>query len=118
MGSLMVGPAAFIHKAHKIRKQLGGGMRQVSRCAHGAVHTHAIQETTVNRFVFICAVNRLVLMLKKSNMSCPYMCLQVAVLAAPGLVALRDTPPKLAVDHANAKLIAAGAYSHSCCPNS
>lgn len=31
---------------------------------------------------------------------------QVAVLAAPGLVALRDTPPLLAQDHANAKLIA------------
>lgn len=63
-------------------------------------------------------MNRLILMLKKVNMNCPYMSLQVAVLAAPGLVALRDTPPKLAVDHANAKLIAAGAYSHSCCPNS
>lgn len=30
VGSVIVGPAAFVHKAHKIRKQLGGGMRQVS----------------------------------------------------------------------------------------
>lgn len=36
---------------------------------------------------------------------------QVAVLAAPGLVALRDTPPLLAGDHANAQLIAHGGGS-------
>lgn len=58
VGSVIVGPVAFIHRVHKLRKQLGGGMRQV------------------------------------------------AILAAPGLVALRDTPPLLAEDHANAKLIA------------
>lgn len=58
VGSIIVGSAEFIHKAHRMRKLLGGAMRQV------------------------------------------------AVLAAPGLVALRDTPPLLAEDHANAQLIA------------
>lgn len=32
----------------------------------------------------------------------------MAVIAAPGLIALRDTPPLLANDHANAQLIAHG----------
>ena len=29
-GSLLVGPADFIARAHRVRKALGGGMRQVS----------------------------------------------------------------------------------------
>ena len=64
VGSLVVGDAAFIARARRARKLVGGGMRQVG------------------------------------------------VLAAPGLVALRDGPAgmieRLAHDHANARSLAVG----------
>ena len=58
VGSLLVGPAGFIEEARRVRKMLGGGMRQAG------------------------------------------------VIAAACLVALEETPPKLAQDHANARLLA------------
>jgi len=58
VGSLLVGSEAFIHEARRVRKMLGGGMRQAG------------------------------------------------VIAAAGLVALEETPPKLPQDHANARLLA------------
>ncbi len=59
-GSLIVGDAAFIDRARRTRKMLGGAMRQVG------------------------------------------------VLAAAGLVALREMVDRLAEDHANAKMLAEG----------
>jgi len=58
VGSVIVGPAAFVKRAHRLRKMLGGGLRQGG------------------------------------------------VLAAMGLVALREVPPLLAKDHSNAKAFA------------
>ena len=58
VGSLLVGAANFIHEARRVRKMLGGGMRQAG------------------------------------------------VIAAAGLVALEEIPPKLAEDHANARRLA------------
>ncbi len=58
VGSLLVGSEAFIHEARRVRKMLGGGMRQAG------------------------------------------------IIAAAGLVALEETPPKLANDHANAQVLA------------
>jgi threonine aldolase len=60
VGSLIVGDAAFVDRARRVRKMLGGGMRQAG------------------------------------------------VLAAAGLVALRDMVGRLADDHANAKILAEG----------
>jgi threonine aldolase len=64
VGSVVVGSAAFIARARRARKMVGGGMRQVG------------------------------------------------VLAAPGLIALRDGPAgmieRLADDHANARVLAEG----------
>ena len=57
VGSVPVGSEAFIHEARRVRKMLGGGMRQAG------------------------------------------------VIAAAGLVALEETPPKLAQDHANARML-------------
>ena len=57
VGSVLVGSEAFIHEARRVRKMLGGGMRQAG------------------------------------------------VIAAAGLVALEETPPKLAQDHANARML-------------
>ena len=59
-GSLIVGDASFVDRARRVRKMLGGGMRQVG------------------------------------------------VLAATGLVALREMVDRLAEDHANAKILAEG----------
>jgi threonine aldolase len=61
VGSLLAGPREAIAEARRLRKNLGGGMRQAG------------------------------------------------VLAAAGLVALEESPPKLAEDHANAKLLAEAA---------
>jgi threonine aldolase len=58
VGSLLVGSESFIQEARRVRKMLGGGMRQAG------------------------------------------------VIAAAGLVALKETPPKLAKDHENARLLA------------
>ena len=58
IGSMLVGSESFIQEARRVRKMLGGGMRQAG------------------------------------------------VIAAAGLVALRETPPKLAQDHANARVLA------------
>jgi threonine aldolase len=58
VGSLVAGPSDFIEEALKVRKRLGGGMRQAG------------------------------------------------VLAAAGIVALRDQVDRLAEDHANARLLA------------
>jgi threonine aldolase len=67
VGSVVVGSAAFIARARRARKMVGGGMRQVG------------------------------------------------VLAAPGLIALRDGPSgmieRLADDHANARVLAEGLAS-------
>lgn len=60
VGSLLLGTAAQIHQAHRVRKMLGGGMRQVG------------------------------------------------VLAAPGLLALRDGPAQLRRDHAHMQTLARG----------
>jgi threonine aldolase len=60
VGSVIVGHAAFVDRARRARKMLGGGMRQAG------------------------------------------------VLAAAGLVALRDMVVRLADDHANAKILAEG----------
>lgn len=60
IGSLLVGSRDDIGRAHRIRKALGGGMRQVG------------------------------------------------VVAAPGLLALRDGPAQLALDHAHARQLAEG----------
>lgn len=60
VGSLLCGSRAFVKEAWRIRKMLGGGLRQVG------------------------------------------------VLAAPGLLALREGPARLAEDHANAAALAAG----------
>lgn len=60
VGSILAGSSAFIEKARRWRKLLGGGMRQAG------------------------------------------------VLAAAALVALRDTPPRLHEDHANARRLAGG----------
>ncbi len=60
VGSVLVGPPDFIRKARRLRKALGGGMRQAG------------------------------------------------VLAAAGLVALRDVLPRLADDHARMAKLAAG----------
>lgn len=38
VGSVIVGPAAFIEKARKVRKMLGGGMRQCGIVAAGALY--------------------------------------------------------------------------------
>lgn len=59
-GSMLCGTKEFIYHAHRWRKALGGGMRQVG------------------------------------------------VLAAPGIIALRDMPAKIAGDHARAQTLAAG----------
>jgi threonine aldolase len=61
VGSLLLGPRAFIEEARRWRKLLGGGMRQAG------------------------------------------------VLAAAGLVALEESPPRLLEDHANARRLAEGA---------
>ncbi|HEY9284640.1 MAG TPA: GntG family PLP-dependent aldolase [Pyrinomonadaceae bacterium] len=61
VGSVLLGPRAFIEEARSWRKRLGGGMRQAG------------------------------------------------VLAAAGLVALEESPPKLKDDHANARRLAEGA---------
>jgi threonine aldolase len=58
VGSVVAGPRGFVEEALRVRKRLGGGMRQAG------------------------------------------------VLAAAGLVALRDGPPRLAEDHANARRLA------------
>lgn len=58
VGSVVVGSREFIQKAHKIRKSLGGGLRQAG------------------------------------------------VIAAPGLIALREMSTRLGEDHANARLLA------------
>ncbi|MGH9897312.1 MAG: GntG family PLP-dependent aldolase [Pyrinomonadaceae bacterium] len=60
VGSMLLGSRDFIDKARRIRKMLGGGMRQAG------------------------------------------------VLAAAGLVALEETPPRLYEDHANAQRLARG----------
>jgi threonine aldolase len=69
VGSVVVGSAAFIARARRARKMVGGGMRQVG------------------------------------------------VLAAPGLIALKDGPAgmieRLADDHANARVLAEGLASMS-----
>lgn len=59
-GSVLCGPADFIYRARRIRKALGGGMRQAG------------------------------------------------VLAAAGIVALRDMVDRLAVDHKHARMLAQG----------
>jgi threonine aldolase len=58
VGSMLCGSRTFVHEARRVRKMLGGGMRQVG------------------------------------------------VLAAAGLVALREGPARLAADHANARWLA------------
>lgn len=63
VGSVLVGPADFIRKARRLRKALGGGMRQAG------------------------------------------------LLAAAGLVSLRDVLPRLADDHARMAALAAGLSS-------
>ncbi len=60
VGSLLAGPAPFIARARRIRKQLGGGMRQAG------------------------------------------------VIAAAGMIALTEMVPRLAEDHAHARLLAEG----------
>lgn len=60
VGSLVVGGKDFIEEARRVRKMLGGGMRQAG------------------------------------------------VLAAAGLVALEESPPRLPLDHENAKFLAEG----------
>jgi threonine aldolase len=60
VGSMLVGSAAFIQQARRLRKQLGGGLRQAG------------------------------------------------VLAAAGLLALREMVPRLPEDHANARLLGEG----------
>jgi threonine aldolase len=57
-GSLLAGPRAFVDRARRVRKQLGGGMRQIG------------------------------------------------ILAAAGLVALGEMIPRLAEDHAHARILA------------
>ena len=63
VGSVLVGPADYIRKARRLRKALGGGMRQAG------------------------------------------------VLAAAGLVALRDILPRLEHDHVKMRMLAAGLAS-------
>ena len=60
IGSMLVGTDDFIHRAHHIRKSLGGGMRQVG------------------------------------------------IVAAAGLIALREMTTRLDEDHANARALAEG----------
>ena len=60
VGSMICGSAAFVDKARRMRKMLGGGMRQAG------------------------------------------------VIAAPGILALSDMVGRLAEDHANARILAAG----------
>ncbi len=60
VGSVIVGSREFIHRAHRVRKSLGGGMRQAG------------------------------------------------ILAAAGLIALRQMTQRLHEDHANARLLAEG----------
>ncbi len=60
VGSLVAGPAPFVERVRRIRKLLGGGMRQAG------------------------------------------------VIAAAGIVALNEMVPRLAEDHANARLLAQG----------
>ncbi len=60
VGSVIVGSKDFINRAHRIRKSLGGGMRQAG------------------------------------------------ILAAAGLLAIRDMSTRLAEDHANARILAEG----------
>ena len=60
VGSMICGSAAFVDKARRMRKMLGGGMRQAG------------------------------------------------VIAAPGILALTDMVPRLAEDHANARILADG----------
>jgi threonine aldolase len=66
VGSVVVGSADFIRRARRIRKSLGGGMRQAG------------------------------------------------VLAAAGLIALRQMSPRLAEDHANARTLAHGLATLPC----
>ena len=44
MGSIIAGPADFIHSAHRIRKVVGGGMRQAGILA--SVGLHSITQMT------------------------------------------------------------------------
>ena len=97
VGSIIVGPAAFVKRAHRLRKMLGGGMRQVAVLA-GAVSPlplvcslkpHSTKETPCMPYT------------DSSSGAGPWV--------APGLVALRESPPLLAKDHSNAKAFARGA---------
>lgn len=108
VGSIIVGSAEFIHKAHRMRKLLGGAMRQVAHavCWRTALHVYVI---CTNKHTKTQTASRLTSRLVHDPEHCARF--QVAVLAAPGLVALRDTPPLLAEDHANAQLIAHGGDS-------
>jgi threonine aldolase len=105
VGSIIVGSAEFIHKAHRMRKLLGGAMRQVAHaaCWRTALHVYDI---CTNKHTNTQTASRLTSCLVNDPEHCARF--QVAVLAAPGLVALRDTPPLLVEDHANAQLIAHG----------